>query len=149
MDLKRRLSDLHLGITELSEYIHISRPTLYKFISLYDSNNKKDVPNNITKLFDFIMKNELIGKNNVINYIFNEILLIRKNDNELINQLVFFDKNSKKYKFIEHIVSHNNMDSIVYFLVDIINISSKTKRSDSEKKKLDIYEEILNEIKEG
>ncbi len=150
MNLKTRLNDLHLGITELSQYLNISRPTMYKFISLYDSKDKKDIPKNVIKLFDYIMKNELLGKNNVVNYIFNEILSIRKSDesNELINQLVFFDKNSKKYKFIEYLSQNNDMDIIIFFLLEIIHIKSKAKRTEAEKEKLKIYEKLLSEIGE-
>ncbi len=149
--LKERLDDLKLGITELSEYLNLSRPTLYKYINLYDENKSKEVPKSINKLFDYINKNELIGKSNVINYIFNEILLLRKENenNQVFNQLLFFDTKSKKYQVIKYIIDNDELDPILFFLNDIIAIKAKQKTTQAEKAKLKLYEEIETLIKKG
>ncbi len=149
MNLKDRLNDLHLGITELAKYLNISRPTLYKFISLYDEDQKKEIPKNIIQLFDYIMKNELIGKNNIVNYIFHEILSLRQNKNdELINQLVFFDKNSWKYKFIEELVATDEFDLVCSFLYEVHTLQSKNHKTKLDKDKLDLYKQIIKLLEE-
>ena len=64
--IRDRLKELEIRITELADYLQISRTTLYKFIELYDSGQQKDVNPSVRKLFDFIENNELIGKKNVM-----------------------------------------------------------------------------------
>ena len=73
--IKERLKDLDIKITELAGYLSISRPTMYKFIDMYDAENKKDLSNFICELFDYIDTNELIDKKNVINYILSKVVI--------------------------------------------------------------------------
>lgn len=71
--LKERLKDIELKITDLSEYLKISRPTLYKFIEAYDTGNYSVINPQILNLFEYIEKNELAGKTKIINYILNNM----------------------------------------------------------------------------
>ena len=75
--IRDRLKELEIRITELADYLQISRTTLYKFIELYDSGQQKDVNPSVRKLFDFIENNELIGKKNVIGYILENMTACR------------------------------------------------------------------------
>ena len=85
--IKDRLKDLEIKITELADYLQMSRTTLYKFIEAYDSGNKRDVNSSVLKLFNYIEKNELIGKRNVINYILNNMATVSENDTSEVNEL--------------------------------------------------------------
>ena len=60
--IKDSLKKLNIKITELADYLKISRPTMYKFIELYDSNKYEDITKNVKKLFDFIKNNTLMIK---------------------------------------------------------------------------------------
>ena len=37
--LKERLKDMDIRITELAEYLQVSRPTMYKFIDYYEEHS--------------------------------------------------------------------------------------------------------------
>ena len=54
--IKKRLKDLEIKITELADYLQLSRTTLYKFIDSYDAKNRKEVNSSVLKLFDYIEK---------------------------------------------------------------------------------------------
>ena len=52
--IKERLKDIDLKITELSDYMQISRPTMYKFIEAYDDGNSSIINKHVLKLFKYI-----------------------------------------------------------------------------------------------
>ena len=89
--LKDRIKEMDLKMTELADYMQISRPTLYKFIECYD-NQKFDVINNkVLKLFNYITENELVGKKTVISYILNNLVEVKplgeKHDVSVVNRI--------------------------------------------------------------
>ena len=67
--LRDRLKELDLKITEMADYLQLSRPTMYKFIECYDNKEFSSINKNVLKLFNYINENELVGKKNVVNYI--------------------------------------------------------------------------------
>ena len=67
--IRTRLKELNIKITELADYLQISRPTLYNFIMSYDDEDRAGIPSGICDLFKYIEKSELIDKRNVVNYI--------------------------------------------------------------------------------
>ena len=56
-----------ITITELSKLLGKSRPTVYKYISDYESGNYSAIPNSIKSLFDKIMSGET-SKRGVFEY---------------------------------------------------------------------------------
>ena len=72
--LRNRLRELDLKITELADYLQISRPTMYKFIEYYENSEFDLINKKVLKLFNYIAEHELIGKKNVINYILNNLV---------------------------------------------------------------------------
>lgn len=101
--IKDKLKELDIKITELAKYLQISRPTMYKYIECYDLGQEELVDKQIAKLFDYISKNDLIDKVNVINFI---LTSINGNNNVVTNKSNKFiksvdslyqkDPNSKK-----------------------------------------------------
>ena len=149
--IKDRLKELEIKITELADYLQMSRTTLYKFIEAYDSGNKKDINTAVLKLFTYIEKNELIGKRNVINYILNNMATISENDVSEVNEIVKSIKeyvsnnpNSEKTQFIEKCVNSTQFDITIHYLMDISSLIKKRKLSDAEKSKLQPYLDIIN-----
>ena len=69
--LRQRLKNMDLRITELADYLQVSRPTMYKFIDYYDNGEFDLINRNVLKLFNYISENGLLGKRNVVNYILN------------------------------------------------------------------------------
>ncbi|ATG97159.1 hypothetical protein [Mesoplasma lactucae] len=63
---------MDIKISELATYLNISRPTLYRYIELYDSGHTKEINRQVLKLFKFIEKNKFASKNKVIKYILND-----------------------------------------------------------------------------
>ena len=56
--MKERLKEMELKITELSDYLQISRPTMYKFIEAYDTGDNSIINKNVLKLFKYIDEKE-------------------------------------------------------------------------------------------
>ena len=148
--IKERLKELEIKITELANYLQISRPTMYKFIESYDSGNEKDVNKNVKKLFDYIEDNPLIGKKHVINYILTKMSNLQENDTSEVNDIVQSVKeyvsnnpNSEKTQFIEMISSEQQLDLVIHYLMEIKPMLKKKKLSEKEIEMLKPYQEII------
>ena len=72
--LREKIRDLDLRISDLAEYLKISRPTLYKYIDMYEEGNRGTIDTKILNLFDYIQNSKNIGNSNVIYYIMNNII---------------------------------------------------------------------------
>ena len=149
--IKSRLKELDIKITELANYLQISRPTMYKFIENYDNGLTKEINPNIKKLFDYIEKNDLVGKRNVINYILTK-MVDSKNGNDDDASLIIKDikkyvsdnLNSEKTHFISSIVDSVKYDLGIHFLMQVMPLLSKKKPLTEEQKMIDIYNEIVD-----
>lgn len=156
--IKDKLKELDIKITELAKYLQISRPTMYKYIECYDLGQEELVDKQIAKLFDYISKNDLIDKVNVINFI---LTSINGNNNVVTNKSNKFiksvdslyqkDPNSKKIKFIKKIITTDKFNVVIDYLLSIEPLISKKKRSPMDSKMLKPYLEInkIQNIKEG
>ena len=146
--LKERLKEMDIRITELSEYLHISRPTMYKFIECYDSKQFKAINQEVLKLFNYIAENELIGKRGVITYILNMNVSQEFSDNAEIKAIEFLKNNpdSKKSKFIKECVTSETFDKIIFYLIDILPVLHKSNPDSKEEKLIAPYKELLNKI---
>ncbi len=148
--LKDKLGDLDIKITELANYLDISRPTMYKFIDYYDEDNRKSINKKILKLFDFIMENELIGKNNVISYILNNLTDVKdmeaKEETDLyknVRKYILNNPNSEKSSFIELCCRKSNYDAVIHYLVEITPLLKKRKLTEEELAFLKPYKDII------
>ena len=70
--MKEKLKGLDLKLTELAGYLNISRPTLYKFLEMYISDNQYSLRRDVKELFDFISKKDTISKKQVLKYILDQ-----------------------------------------------------------------------------
>ena len=154
--LRDRLKDLDLKITELAEYLQISRPTMYKFIEYYDNYEYELINKKVLKLFNYIMDNELIGKKNVINYILSHLIEVKEmgddSDVELmrkIKKILISNSESKKCQFLNIIINNNCFDDIIIYLVNIYSLLNKNDLSGDEYKLLEYYKELIIKINEG
>ena len=152
--LRERIKQMDLKVTELSDYLQISRPTMYKFIEYYDEQNFDLINRKVLKLFNYISENEFIGKKTVISYILNNLVELKpvgeKNDVAVINKLrknIVENPESKKSKFLEMCVTTTFFDELINYLPDIADISKKRKKSLGEQELLDAYREFVEKIK--
>jgi predicted transcriptional regulator len=70
--MKEKLKRLNIRLTELSHYLNLSRPTLYKYIDEYENRKYKDIDKRTRQVFDFIKKKSTISKIEVIDFIINQ-----------------------------------------------------------------------------
>ncbi len=152
--LKERLKEIDLRITELADYLQISRPTMYKFIDYYDTRNFDLINRKVLRLFNYITENELAGKKNVVNYILTNLVEIKElgSDEEQdtlkkVRKFLASNPISKKCQFIDICTQTDAYDDIVYFLVDIYPLLRKKNLSDEEKSLLVKFKEIKSQIK--
>lgn len=92
-----KLDLLNIKISELVQYLNISRPTLYKFIEFYEV-NKKLLRKQYLELFDYINNNEYLTKIDVIKYIIEKFNKPKKLDNDELNNLISLLENDSEYE---------------------------------------------------
>ncbi len=65
--MKERMRELNIKLTELSEYIKVSRPTLYKYIESYESGDLGTIPERVLSLFK-LMDTPGVTKEQVVTF---------------------------------------------------------------------------------
>jgi len=128
---------MDLRITELSDYFHISRVTLYKYIDMYENGTKEGIDLKVCKLFDYIEKTPNIGKRNVINWlIINTASGPNSDPDDIVNLVNQYQSNKNhsedKIKFLRHIISYSDLDHLIPYLNTCMSLLSKDSLSDDE-----------------
>ena len=123
--MRKELKELDIKITELADYLGISRPTMYKYIDSFESKSSESIPHTIISLFEYIKGSKIINKRNVINYILNNVKL--RGDSELSPEELLIESFSKfikihgvqseKVKFISIVISESKFDSEITTLL--------------------------------
>ena len=151
--IRTRLKEIDIKITELSDYLKITRPTLYKFIDAYDAGDRDSINKKVISLFDYIESNTLAGRNTVLNYILNHLVLEKELGDESdvvkynkVKKFMLDNPNDYKTKFIETIVNKNYVNLIVEYLVKIEPILKKRKLTAEEEQLLEAYNQVLEKI---
>ena len=60
-----------ITISELSRLVGISRPTMYKYLLMYENKDKINIPNNIIEILDYLSSDNVKSKQDVYNYFSN------------------------------------------------------------------------------
>ena len=123
--MKARMRELNIKMTELSEYIKVSRPTLYKYIESYESGDLESIPDRVVSLFRLMDRPE-VTKEQVIASI---ISIFREDEGtetgEAVRRYVSDPSSSpSKIEFLEKVASTDCLDSIIPYLNDCIDILS-------------------------
>ncbi|MDD7618785.1 MAG: hypothetical protein PUJ43_02895 [Bacillales bacterium] len=152
--IRQRLRDIDLKITELADYLGITRPTLYKFIDSYDAGNFDSINKKVLDLFNYIEKNPLAGRNTILNYILNHLVLIKEmgeeSDVALYNKVKRFlmeNPEASKSRFIEEIISKDTFDSVIDYLLTIEPLLKKKRLSEKEKTQVEPYIQLQKALK--
>lgn len=152
--LKDRLKEIDLKLTELAEYLQVSRPTLYNYIELYDKKKYGQINAKALGLFNYITENQLVGKRNVVNYIINNLVEVDELANSeeqktfrQIKKCIIENPDSKKSKFLIECVTNGAMDEIIFYLSDVMSIIKKKKPTKQDEKILEPYKTLLQELK--
>lgn len=154
--LRERLKDMGLKLTELANYLQLSRPTLYKFIELYDSGEHDDINGKVLRLFNYICENELIGKKTVIAYILDNLADIKPlgERSELLaitraKKYILANPQSPKTKLIEELATGDTLDDIASYLIEIVPLLKRRRLTDEEAALLVPYKELLSKINDN
>ncbi|MCZ9963633.1 helix-turn-helix transcriptional regulator [Brachyspira hyodysenteriae] len=120
--LREKIRNLYLRISDLAEYLKISRPTLYKYIDMYEEGNRGTIDTKILNLFDYIQNGKNIGSNNVIYYIMNNIVentnLNNTEENKRMKiKSLLKTENKTKEDFIYMLTEDNFFDPILDYLM--------------------------------
>lgn len=152
--LRDRLKEMEMRITELADYLQVSRPTMYKLIECYDSAKFDCIGKDALALFNYITENELVGKKNVINYILSNIARVSGPSAEHESSTVYAVKNylennpdSKKSRFISECFLNDEFNDVICYIADIAPLFKKKRLSQSDKDKLAPYKNFIEEIK--
>lgn len=91
-------------ITELSALTNKTRPTLYKYMTLYNSGNLNEIPYSLIKLFELINK-PTVSKKEVIDYCQDNFINI-DSDQEFNNFVSYLKgkKNQLDYEKIKNFI---------------------------------------------
>ena len=131
--MKARMRELNIKMTELSEYIKVSRPTLYKYIESYESGDLESIPDRVVSLFRMMDRPE-VTKEQVIASI---ISTFREDEGtetgEAVRRYVSDPSSSpSKIEFLEKVASTECLDSIIPYLNDCIDILSGDTMDDDQ-----------------
>lgn len=71
--IAERLREMEFKKSELAKYLHVSRPTLDKYIGAFDTGDLDSVSPRVRKLFEFITNSPLAGKKSTIDFILSNL----------------------------------------------------------------------------
>ncbi|QKT05147.1 hypothetical protein [Mycoplasma sp. OR1901] len=109
MGIKEKIENSDLRLSSLSKALNISRPTLYKFIDLYDRKKTTKINAKVKELLKFIDENEYISNYYVMNYI--SVLNDKYNNKKLL--MFELNKKDKMFKLKKKLIELTiNLDDI-------------------------------------
>ena len=128
---------MDLRISDLAEYLKISRPTLYKYIDMYEEGDRSTIDTKILNLFDYIQNSKNIGNSNVIYYIMNNIiengnLNNSEEDKRMKIKSLLKTENKSKEDFIYMLTEDNFFDPILDYLMKCKKLSTDNNLSDED-----------------
>ena len=147
--IHERLQSLDIKITELAKYLHVSRPTMYKYIDAYDRGDFNLIQDDVLKLFDYIMNNDLIDKRNVISFLLTPSNIHNNTDEnnfvcqEIMNYVSTHGE-TEKAKFIYLCIKESFFDLAIHYLMEISPLLSKDELTQKEIELLLPYKEIIS-----
>lgn len=119
MNVRDKLRNIGFRLNELTVYLDISRPTLYKYLELFEKQDFDSIDKKTYDLFKYIESTRAITKPILTDYLFNQYVKVSKDDqpNELIDKLTSLLKSKKKLdkakiELIKRIIEVENIDDL-------------------------------------
>ena len=130
--MKERMRELNIKMTELSEYIKVSRPTLYKYIESYESGDLDSIPDRVVSLFR-LMDNPDVTKEQVVTFTITTFSEGDSTDPKDVIRRYLSDPSSSadKTELMYKLATTDCLDDIIPYLNECIDILSE-KRTDNE-----------------
>lgn len=116
--MKEKLRELEIKTTELSKLMKISRPSLYKYIELYESKQYKQIPEKVLRVFKYVDKYNNLSKEQIIAFTISEFSDSDVSDKKetIRNYLLNRSANDPKVELMYTLITTNSLDSIVQYL---------------------------------
>ena len=116
--MKEKLRDLGIKTTELSGFMKISRPSLYKYIELYESKEYKQIPEKVFRVFKYVDKYKNLTKEQIIAYTIGEFSDTETSDKKeaVRNYLLNKGMNDSKIDLMYVLVTTDSLDAVVQYL---------------------------------
>ena len=129
--MKTRLRELNIKLTELSEYLKVSRPTLYKYIESYESGNLESIPDNVVSIFK-LMEREDVTKEQVVTFTITSFSDSDTNDiRDRIRNYILDPSSSKaKVELMFKIATTDCIDDIIPYLNGCMDVLSQDRKDD-------------------
>ena len=151
--IRQRLKEADLKITELADYLHLTRPTLYKYIESYDGGDKDSINKKVLKLFKYIEENTLAGKKTIVNYILTNLVEeVDLDDSDAsakftkVKKVMLSEPESNKTQLINIIANKKTLDDVVDYLLVVDSLVKKKKLTSEEEELLKPYNNLLEAI---
>ena len=130
--MKEKLRDLGIKTTELSEFMKISRPSLYKYIELYESKEYKQIPEKVLRVFKYVDKYKNLTKEQIIAYTIGEFSDIKTSDKKeaVRNYLLNKGMNDPKIDLMYVLATTDSLDAVVQYLANAGKILDEGEMDD-------------------
>jgi len=133
LSLRNKLKESQMRLVELASYLGISRPTLYKYLELYEAKEYNEIDKRTFDLFTFIDNTRNIKRPALMDYLINKIIPMESStgsDVETISNVRKLsesnnDIDKKKMEVINVISSSTKFDDVMDLLARLSNHKTK------------------------
>jgi hypothetical protein len=149
--MREKLRELDIRLTELADYLQISRPTLYKFIEYYENERYKRIDKGVLSLFRYIDDTPDIGKKNVMGFIIQNISNMTDGKDESLIRIVteYLDcpnVSEEKITFIKNVIKTDRLDDLIPFMNVYVSLLRKKSPTKEERLRLNEFIRFRDEI---
>lgn len=130
--MKEKLRALGIKMTELSSYMRISRPSLYKYVDMYEAGDNKGIPEPVMRTFRYIDRYKSITKEQVISFVILEFSDEEDSDCKEVIKNFLLTKGSKNRKVLlmYNLITSDELDGIVDYLNNVVSIMERPEIDD-------------------
>lgn len=133
MNLRNKIKESQMRLVELAMYLEVSRPTLYKYLELYESKEFNDIDKKCFDLFSFIDNTKGITRPVLMDYLINKIITIESVNGVDVETISNVRKLStsqnetdiKKMRIINAISSTAKFDNLIDIWIDLLKSNKK------------------------
>ena len=132
--MKERLRELGIKTTELSGYMKISRPSLYKYIELYESGDRKAIPEKVLRVFRYVDKYSRLSREQVIAFTISEFADSDTSDKKeaIRGYLLKKGADDPKIDLMYMLITTDYLDALIPYLSNSARILSEGDPDDDQ-----------------
>lgn len=147
MDFKDKVRGV-IKLTDLSDYLKVSRPTLYKLLEYYEGNEFDKIERKQLELFNYINDTPNLSKKQVMNFIVQNQIIQSEENNSLSSFIFKYEYTGSidedKDELIRNIIISKNLGSLISLINRYCFLSQKEELNSSEAEEI----LIVNYIKD-